>query len=260
MKGLRSAIGFLTILPAGSRERGDGLAAARAWFPVVGILLGAILGGLDLLLRTGRPILPPLVVGAVLVAAMAVLTRGLHLDGFIDTCDALLGGFDRGRRLAILRDPHVGAFAVVGVVCLLLLKWAALVVLPPESRSWTIALVPCLSRWAMLLVMDLFPYARNEGLGISFGRNGGRQPLYVGLLVAVSASVVLTGPMGLALVAAAGIGGWAVGAWAARLLGGVTGDIYGAACEATEAWLLLLATSLTSVAPDALRSPLLGLL
>ena len=153
MNGLRSALGFLTILPVAPRDAG-GLAAARGWFPAAGLLLGLALALLDLLMHSGYPLLtdeyrqfPPLLSAAILVVAMVVLTRALHLDGFMDCCDALLGGFDRERRLAILRDSHVGAFAVVGVAALLLLKVAAIMALPPAGRFWLLNLFPSLSRW-----------------------------------------------------------------------------------------------------------------
>ena len=162
----------------------------------------------------------------------------------MDTCDALLGGFDRERRLEILRDPHVGAFAVVGVVCLLLVKLAALTALPEGSRTSVLILFPCLSRAAMLLVMELFPYARREGLGTPFTSGEGRFGLWLGLPVAAVAAVALTGLPGLALAALAALAAataWAVGAWATRLLGGVTGDIYGAVNEIAEVAVLGLA-------------------
>ena len=260
MKGLRSAAGFLTILPVAPRKTDEGLSAAGVWFPAVGLLLGAMLSAIDLLLRPSGRELPPLLVGVVLVGALAVLTRGLHLDGFMDTCDGLLGGYSRERRLEILRDPHVGAFAVVGVVCLLLVKCTALGAIPSESRLWVILFFPCLFRWAMLAVMGLFPYARSEGLGTVFLPGSGRWRLVSGLVVTIVAGVALTGWLGLVLVALAGLVAWAVGAWAVRLLGGVTGDIYGAAGEAVEASTLVLAMILTLADPGALSSPLAALL
>lgn len=272
MAGLRSALGFLTVLPVPARPDDD-LAASRAWFPVVGLLLGGILAGADLVLRVGLPALQAeptlsrgegllsLLVGVILVTLLALLTRGLHLDGFMDTCDALLGGFDRRRRLEILRDPHVGAFGVIGLVCLVLLKATAIGGLPGDSRIWVILLVPCVSRWAVLPVMGRFAYVRSEGLGTPFVRGGGgTRVMIVGLVVTGAASVAVAGPMGLVLVAAAGLVAWGVGAWAARLLGGVTGDIYGAVVETTEAIMLLLAVFLTLGAPAALRSPLPALM
>ena len=271
MKGLRSAIGFLTILPLAPRSAAEDFAAARTWFPLVGLLLGSVLAGADLLIHAAIPLLsadsapldrefPPLVAGALLTAALAVLTRALHLDGFMDTCDALLGGFERQRRLEILRDPHVGAFAVVGVVSLLLIKLTTLAALPQGNRQAVLLLFPCLSRWGMLLAMELFPYVRREGLGTEFFRKRGRWPLIGGLCLALPAAIALAGTTGaLFFVLASGVS-WAVGTWAARALGGLTGDIYGAVNETAEASVLVVATILATASPLALRSPLLGYL
>ena len=211
----RAAIGFLTILPVSPRDAASppdaagALARAPAWFPAVGLLLGGMLAFLDLALRVLH--LPVLLASALLVAGLAALTRALHLDGFMDTCDALLGGFDRERRLEILRDPHVGAFAVVGVVCLLLVKLAALTALPAGSRTGILILFPCLSRAAMLLVMESFPYARREGLGTPFVSRSSRFGPWAGLLIAGAAAVALTGLPGLALTALAAAVAWAGG-------------------------------------------------
>lgn len=271
MRGLRAAIGFLTILPFAPRSAPDDLASARTWFPLVGLLLGAILACADLLLHAAFPLLstnsapvdrefPPLLTSALLTAVLAVLTRGLHLDGFMDTCDALLGGFERERRLEILRDPHVGAFAVVGIVILLLIKFTTIAALPQSSRSVVLMLFPCLSRWGMLLVMVLFPYVRREGLGTRFFRNRGRWPLIGGLCMTLSASIALTGTWGAVLFVMASAVAWAVGLWAARSLGGLTGDIYGAVNEIAEASVLVLAAVLCAGSPIVLRPPLPGLL
>ena len=271
MKGLRSAIAFLTILPLGPRSAAGDLAAARTWFPLVGLLLGSLLAGADLLMHAAFPLLsadsaptdrqfPPLLAGALLIAALALLTRALHLDGFMDTCDALLGGIERRRRLEILRDSHVGAFAVVGLASLLLLKLTALAALPQLNRETVLLLFPCLSRWGMLLAMELFPYIRREGLGTAFFGNRGRWPLIGGLCLALSAAIGLAGATGVFLFAVASAVSWAVGNWAARALGGLTGDIYGAVNETAEAAVLVVAAVLAAASPLALRSPLAGYL
>ena len=249
----RAALGFLTILPVAPRDPAAGLERARAWFPAVGLLLGAMLVALDAGIRALH--LPPLLAGALLVAALAALTRGLHLDGFMDSCDALFGSYDRERRLEILRDPHVGAFAVAGVACLLLVKFAALVALPEASRVRVLLLFPCLARTAILLVMEWFPYLRREGLGTPLLQHRGRFWLWCGLPLALAAAVVLTGLPGLVLAVLTGAVAWAAGAWATRLLGGVTGDVYGAVNETVETAVLVLAVILTvgsAAAPDPL--------
>lgn len=270
MNGLRSAVGFLTILPLAPPLASDGMASARGWFPLVGLLLGAALVGIDLLFTPvsllfplsdttiyQRPAFPPLLSAALIVVALALLTRGLHLDGLMDSADALLGGFTRDRRLAILRDPNVGAFAVISVVCVMLIKVIAVSELPPLGRVSALLLFPCLSRWAMLLVMERYPYVRRRGLGTAFLRGRGKRQLALGLAVALLASAALAGVYGIALLAAASALAWGIGAWAARLLGGVTGDIYGAVNEIVETALLVLMLALTAYAdPFALQSPL----
>ncbi len=258
---MRAALGFLTILPVAPRDAG-GLASARGWFPAVGLLLGLTLACLDLLMQWGYPLLrqaqdaggeyrqfPPALSASILVVALAFLTRALHLDGFMDCCDALLGGFDRERRLAILRDSHVGAFAVVGAAGLLLLKVAAIMALPLGAngeavRFWILLLFPCLSRWGMLLVLDFFSYARTQGIGVPFQPSGARWQLLGGLLVTVAATIALAGPGGLALLAIATVVAVGLASWASRLLGGVTGDVYGAVNETVEAAVLILAAVL----------------
>ena len=262
MNGLRSALAFLTILPVAPRNTA-GLATARGWFPVAGLFIGAILAGIDLLLHWGYPLFsdeyhafPPLLLAAIVAVALVTMTRALHLDGFMDCCDALLGGFDRERRLEILRDSHVGAFAVAGVVSLLLVKVTALAALPPVGRIWLLLVFPCLSRWAMLVALERFPYVRREGIGAPFQPQGGRWQLVGGFVVAVAVTVALTGPAGLALMAAATAVALGLGAWASKLLGGVTGDVYGAVNEVAEAAVLVLAAILTFAVSESFLQPI----
>ena len=262
MNGLRSALGFLTILPVAPRDAG-GLASARAWFPLAGLFLGLLLALVDLLLHWGYPLFndeyryfPSLLAAGILVVLLVGLTRALHLDGFMDCCDAFLGGFDRERRLEILRDSHVGAFAVAGVVSLLLIKVAAIVALPVAGRFWILLLFPCLSRWAMLLVLEFFPYARRQGIGVPFQPGGRRWQLALGLIVALVATVVLAGPAGLFLMLLATLVPLALGGWAVKLLGGVTGDVYGAVNEVTETVVLVLAAILTYMVSDTFLEPI----
>ncbi|MBI4286573.1 MAG: adenosylcobinamide-GDP ribazoletransferase, partial [Chloroflexi bacterium] len=156
MNGLRLAISFLTVLPVALHNMPHDLASARAYFPLVGLMLGGALAGIDLALQA---LFPSLLNGAVLVVMLIVLTGALHIEGFMDACDSLLGGYTQERRLEILHDPHIGAFAVVGGVSLLLLKWTAVVSLPVSIRAPLLVLFPCLSRWGMLIDMEVYPYA-----------------------------------------------------------------------------------------------------
>lgn len=256
MRAFRVALGFLTILPVAPRQQSErAFVASRAFFSLVGLLLGGVLAGLDLLLRQALPIE---LVGALLLAALVVTTRALHLEGFMDACDGLLGGHTPEERLKIMRDPHVGAFAVGGGICLVLAKWAGLVALPPSARLAGLLLFPCLSRWGMSAAMAWFPYAREQGLGSAFGAGRGRWQLLVGGAVALGASLLLAGGAGALLLATATALAWLLGRWMSGPLGGLTGDTYGAINELLEVAVLVVATALWATGTLPFPSPLLG--
>jgi adenosylcobinamide-GDP ribazoletransferase len=184
-----------------------------------------------------------LFLAALLIAFLVIITRGLHLDGFMDTCDALFGGSTAERRLEIMRDPRVGSFAVAGTACLFLISFTAIVSLWPPGRFWALLVIPCLSRWAMVVTMATFPYARGEGgLGSAFLQNGTRTQTLIATLAAVAAAVVFAGLTGLVLLIVAGAVALVVGQFATNRLGGVTGDVYGAVNELATMAMLVAAS------------------
>jgi adenosylcobinamide-GDP ribazoletransferase len=243
--GLLAALEFLTRLRMRRRPSGDmrAVAAAQGWFPAVGLVLGAFLLGLDLLASRALPVAS---VDVLLVVALAALTGGLHLDGLGDTADGLLGGRDRDERLAIMRDPHAGSFAVIAIVSVLALKWAGLAATPRAVRFEAILLAPCLARFAMVAAAAAFPYARDEGMGAAFHDAARPVPVIIAGATAAATAVALLGAGGLIAVAFALCCALAAGACARRSIGGVTGDVYGATAEITEAGLFLLVAALAS--------------
>lgn len=247
MNGLFAAIGFLTIIPTPRVSEGA-LAWARMWFPVVGLGIGGSLTGLDYALREGFWAstgfgFPALLLAALLIAFLVIITRALHLDGFMDTCDALFGGSTAERRLEIMRDSRVGSFAVVGAACLFLISFAAIVSLWPPGRLWALLVIPCLSRWAMVVTMAAFPYARGEGgLGSAFLKGGMRAQTLIATLLAVAAAVAFAGLTGIVLLLLAGVVALVVGQFATSRLGGVTGDVYGAVNELATMAMLVAAS------------------
>ena len=246
MNSLRLAISFLTILPVAPRDIAH-MGSARAYFPLVGLALGATLAGLDF---AGRQVLPTPVVGALLVVALLVLTRAIHTEGFLDSCDGLFGGYSPSRRLEILRDTHVGAFAVAGGVSLLLLKWSLLSGIPDEVRAGLLTVFPCLSRFGMLSAMAAFPYAREQGMGTAFQAGASRWHIALGFVTAAVAAGVLLGVTGLFVLAAAIAVSLALGFWISRMLGGMTGDAYGAVNELAEVTVLLVGVVLVRLLPQ----------
>lgn len=247
MRNLRLAIGFLTVLPFAPSQSGP-MGPARAYFPLVGLVLGGILAGLDL---AARQVLPLPAVGALLVAALLALTRAIHTEGFLDTCDGVLGGRDREARLEILRDSRVGAFAVVGGASLLLLKWTLVMGIPDAERISLLVLFPCLSRWGMVATMGVFPYVRSQGIGTAFQVAASWRQLVLALATAALAGWLLLGIAGILLLGCTTVVALGLGWWFKRLLGGMTGDTYGATNEVGEVVVLLLGLSVAPALVDA---------
>ncbi len=238
-----SAVTFLTVLPfGGSIGLGtNDISYSRAFYPLVGLLIGLFLLILEKVIGL---FLPELVNAAILLFSLLIITRGLHLDGFMDVCDGLFGGFTRERRLEIMRDPHVGSFAVAGCFCLLLLKFALLVAvcdMPPSDKLNSLLLFPVVSRWAMVISLQCFPYIRREGLGSAFhvDKTKAWTASAFAFAMATAVSLILFGWLGLMLLILMSCGALLIGWYVTRVLGGLTGDVYGATNEIIEVTCLM---------------------
>lgn len=235
------ALRFLTRIPVPLREEpGPGAWGwIMAWFPLVGLLIGAALA---VTRWAAGQAFGPALAAALMLAAWVAITGGLHLDGALDCFDALAVAAPPERRLAILKDVHVGAYGVVGATLLLLVKWLAIAEAP-----WPALLAaPVLGRMALVYVTHAFAYARPSGMGSAFkAALGPRQVLVAAATALICVLALGVGAGGAAWRGAVVLGvawlvAWAVGAWAARQLGGgITGDVYGLACEVVEVAALL---------------------
>jgi adenosylcobinamide-GDP ribazoletransferase len=237
LKPLRIALSFLTILPFGAGEvRPEDMARSVVFFPAAGLVIGALLAlvaWLGQLLDLGN-----LALAVVLVGCSAWLSRGLHLDGVADLCDGLGGSFEASRRLEIMKDSHIGAFGVVGLIMVLLLKVASLEQLFASSDNLlVVAMVPVVARFAMLVTAFKASYPRQAGTGhFVVGRVS--LPKLLGAAFFLTPLVVL-GWQGLGLLLACLLPSLWLRMTVHRTLGGVTGDVLGAAIEWSEAagWL-----------------------
>jgi adenosylcobinamide-GDP ribazoletransferase len=244
------ALSFLTVLPATLKRipTPREISNSRAYYPVVGLLFGLLLIGLE---RGCREVFPIYLTAAVLLVALIAGTRGLHLDGLMDVCDGLFGGDTRERRLEIMRDPRVGAFGMAGAAAVLLLKYGALVSLLSLSQvgsrsvdlKWPLLLFPMLSRWSMVIVLAAFPYARSRGLASPFHQGSAKWATSAAAAAAAVASVLLGGTGGAAIFAGVSLLAWLAGRAMAGMLGGLTGDTYGAINELAEAAVLMAAVA-----------------
>ena len=238
MISLLTAFQFLTTFPAVIRRSftAGELGRAVAFFPLVGLALGGVFYGLVSGLRLAFP-LP--VTAIFILTAWILLTRALHFDGFLDTCDGLFGGFTPERRLEIMRDSRVGTFGVAGGGLLLLAKYAAILSLPQLSG---LVLAPVLGRWVLSIAIFAYPYAREKGLGRDMKDNVRWPQVILATIVAVLTTWFFAGWTGLLAFVLAGVVLWLGAAFILRRIPGLTGDSYGALCELAELAVLLLFT------------------
>lgn len=232
------ALTFLTVLPwprLGEVTARD-LARSLFWFPWVGLLLGLIYWGAGAGLSR---FFPASAAAAILLALTVLLTRGLHLDGLADTVDGLGGGATPEARLAIMKDSHLGAFGAISLVLVLLLKFAFLVALTGNGLWRGLVLFPLISRWGLVLLAAVSSYARPGG-GLGQAMTDGASP---GLTAGATASALVLsflagGFPGLLLLALGGLVVWGLSRYFQHRLGGITGDVYGAANEVLETLVL----------------------
>lgn len=235
--GFLAAVQFLTVIPLRRDVTPKELGCSLLYFPIVGLGIGAALFGLD---RLFDLFLPTALGSVLLIVALVLLTGANHLDGFIDTCDGMVAGRSPQERLAIMRDSRVGGFGVVGVFCLLLLKYISLLFLPGAYRMAALLLMPTLSRWTMVYAIFAYPAARTEGLGQAFKEQVKWWQLVIATLIAIALSVALMELFGLALLAALWLIIAIMAAYLRKKLGGLNGDTYGAINEVIEVSILIL--------------------
>lgn len=238
MLQMRLAAGFLTILPVmpARAASAEAVAGSLGWFPMVGLAMGATLALEDRILR----FIPGAALrSALVIMTLAILTGAVHLDGLADTADALGAGRDRTRALEILRDSRIGSFGAIALFFVLAIKILALAALAGRTRWLAILFAPALARWAMVAVSFRIDYLRATGAGVPLlGSNGGRSlaiaSATLAAAIAIAASLRLLTAWMVALVGVA-----MLRSLYARWLGGVTGDLIGAAGELVEALVLI---------------------
>ena len=216
------------------------------FFPLVGLVLGVCyaFAAWLLLYALGMRSLT----AALLLILPLLLTGGLHADGFMDTADGVFSGRERARKLEIMKDSRVGAFGVVSFVMLMFVQFALL-----SDMAWPLLVpalfvMPIIGRLAMVLAVACFPYAREDGMGKTFADMADRSTVVIAALT----TAVLVLPWGM-LATAALVLGTLFALFFCRtmtnILGGVTGDVYGAATVLTET-LVLAVFSLASAYPN----------
>lgn len=237
MKTLWLALSFLTALPVPTALATDEeMGRTVALFPLVGLLIGLVNTAVFV---AATKLWSPQVAAWLLLAANALLTGGLHLDGWVDTFDALGSRKSRNEMLAIMKDSRIGAIGAMALVLLIGLKCSVLTLCAEHLRI--LVMMPLVGRIAMAVATQLFPYGRERGLGKALTaplRLSGWLCIIVlgllplALLLGLGGIVALVASLALAML-------WAV--YLTKRFGGLTGDCFGALNELVELSFLLTA-------------------
>jgi len=253
LQTLRASIVFYTCIPLGGDRELD-FRGIAIYAPLVGVMIGGILGGGDYLLAilsSSKNNEIALLRACLVILAGVWLTGGLHLDGAIDTADGL-AVTDPERRLQVMADSTTGAYGVIAAIAILLIKIFALLSIP-DARIWVLMSVSAWGRWGQLRSIEAYLYLKANGKGKFHQADIQTWQVWLVWFLLISVSLELGfvfDRMQFAItITALGFSfAWATGAWFNRQLGGHTGDTYGATVEWTEA--LTLATIALFTAPE----------
>ncbi len=234
--GLRAAATFLTRLRVGSVNGADEIARGVPWFPVVGGLLGLAAAGVYAVARLA---VPPFIAATVATAFSVWVTGAIHEDGLADTTDGFGGARSREETLRILKDPRLGAYGVMALVFALLIRVGALAAMDATAALVVLPTAHVLGRAGAVALLR-GPIATEDGLGSSYASAVTRQQTTVAIVVGVLVGGVAMGPLVAAAVAGVALTSYGVGRMARGRLGGVTGDVLGAAEQTGEIVILLV--------------------
>jgi adenosylcobinamide-GDP ribazoletransferase len=237
MKRFLIALQFLTIFPVKikSEIKDRDFGASLLYFPLVGLLIGLLLAGSVFLFS----FLPVLFKSTLILILSIIITGGIHLDGFADTCDGLYGLRPKEKILEIMRDSRIGVMAVVGLVTLLLLKFSLIASLRNEVLWKALIVMAVFSRWTQGLACSNSAYARKEGKAKYFIEYASKRDVFIGGLFSLALFVLLMQIKGtiLFLVSAPVI--FLFLQYIKKKIGGMTGDTIGAISEVAEVLILL---------------------
>lgn len=228
------AFQFLTrlYLPINVEWDTGNLRRSLTWFGLVGAFIGVILAGAMTLFN--RFDLIPAVSAIIILIIWIFITGGMHIDGISDMADGFFSMRDKEKTLEIMKDSHVGAFGVITIVFLLLIKFEMLkefIVI--EKNVWLLILPPTIARIAAGLVLSFYETTKKSGLGYTFHSSDPRIFWAIGFIVTLIISSILN-IKSLIFIGIAILASNLMALWAKKKIGGLNGDIYGAIVETVE--------------------------
>jgi adenosylcobinamide-GDP ribazoletransferase len=243
LTGLLGALQFLTRLPIRLR-REPVMERVVVWFPVAGVIIGAAVGGVAAGLWH---VVPPLVAGAVAIAASLLITGAFHEDGLGDIADAFGGGWTVERRMEILKDSRHGTYGVAAMCASIVVRVVALGSLPGPAAMFAAAVAAhAVARAAALALMGAMPLVQHSGLGSDYGRSTSPGRAAVGVLAGTGLVALCVGWWVGPLLVASLLAAAAVGWLAHRKIGGISGDVLGGAEQVAECVVLVVFTALAT--------------
>jgi adenosylcobinamide-GDP ribazoletransferase len=243
VNGLLGAMQFLTRVPVRTPAAVPHHRVVP-WFPVVGALVGAAVGGV----AVGLAELVPLTVAAACAVVVGLLVTGaFHEDGLADVADAFGGGWTVERRLEILKDSRHGTYGVAALASSLVIRVAcAASILAPGALFASFVAAHTLGRSAAVVAMRTAPPAADSGLGVSAATALRPVPAGIGIAAGIVAVTVLAGWWVVPFLGAAAVGTVATVWLAVRKIGGLTGDVLGAVEQVVECLVLVVASGLAT--------------
>lgn len=202
------------------------------WFGLVGAFIGVILAGAMTLFN--RLDLIPAVSAIIILIIWIFITGGMHIDGISDMADGFFSMRDKEKTLEIMKDSHVGAFGVITIVFLLLIKFEMLkefIII--EKNVCLLILPPTIARIAAGLVLSFYETTKKSGLGYTFHSSDPRIFWAIGFVVTLIISSILN-IKSLIFIGIAILASNLMALWAKKKIGGLNGDIYGAIVETVE--------------------------
>ncbi len=237
MKRFLVALQLLTILPVriGREIREEDFGKSLLYFPIIGVLIGLVLSATAFTFG----FLSHLIAGVVVIIVSAIITGGIHLDGFADTCDGFYGDKPKEKILEIMRDSRIGVMGVTGIVSLLLLKFVLIVSIPPKILWQSLIMMTAFARWSQVLACYISGYAREEGKARHFIEYAGGKELLAGSFFTAALFLSLMRLGGAIVLIAPLLSTFLFICYAKRKIGGMTGDTIGATSEIAEIAVLL---------------------
>jgi adenosylcobinamide-GDP ribazoletransferase len=236
MKHFLIALQFLTIFPVSIKQKlkNRDFGKALLYFPIVGLIIGIILA----VTASIFSFLPPLVTAAIILTTSIILTGGLHLDGFADSCDGLYGNWPKERILTIMKDSNIGAMGVIGLICLLLFKFTLIVSIPTQILWKSLIVMAAFSRWVQTFACAFSTYPRENGKAKLFVTSSKKINVIVSGIITFIAAILMLQLKIILPIVFTFILVCLFMAFVKKKIGGMTGDTIGAVSEITETGIL----------------------